>query len=93
MPGWLRVILGPIIGALVGSFAGWLQLRYGIILSLDDRNAMVSSAIAFGNIVGLVVKRALDAVFFNPGNASSPTLAKIEKAEVEQGAAIVQARR
>lgn len=83
MPDMLRVILGPILGALIGALAGWLQLRFGIILGQDDRDKLLASAMAVAAIVGAVVKRFLDARWFNPGNASSPTLAKVEKAEVE----------
>jgi hypothetical protein len=83
MPGFLRVILGPILGTLVGAFAGWVQLKTGVVLSPDDQAGLIASATAIGGVVGTLVKRFVDGKWLNPGNASSPTLAKVEKAEVD----------
>jgi hypothetical protein len=84
MPDWLRVVLGPILGALVGAVAGWLQLHYKVVIGPEDRDKIVASAMAVAAIIGAVFKRFVDA-HLNPTNAASPKVAKAEKQAVDSG--------
>lgn len=82
MPGWIQVIAGPILGAIVGGLAGWLQLEYGVVIGQEDRDKLVASAMTLAAIFGAIAKRGFDS-WMNPTNASSPTVAKAEKEAVK----------
>lgn len=83
MPDVLRPIAARLAGIIVGALAAWLASKFGLVLSADDRQALVDGIIAllaiFVGAYALTHKAV--SVKTNPADAASPTLAKHGEAE------------
>lgn len=77
MPGWLRVLIGPIVGALVGAAAKAI----GVELTDDQTQAIGDAASTGLGLLAYGVTAKIVAAKANPGNAASPTMAVKFKAD------------
>jgi hypothetical protein len=80
-----RPLFSRVVAGLIGSFAAYLETKYGIILDPDTKANLVVGALATFGVIYPIIHRLIDGVGkVNPGDAASKRIAVVEKAEAKE---------
>lgn len=84
MPTFLRPIIARLIASVVGAFASYLLVHYGVTLDADTQLGLEAVMLGFFGVIYSVIHRAINARI-NPGDAATQHMAVKERSEERAG--------